>query len=599
MTELNKYEHDNVTLYVASQITKLLGYKSLQYAMLKVKEIDKIPFSKYQGTSTPKQSHLVMLITIQGIIDLIKNTRHKLPSNIRELLGINLTIQKDGNIKIDESQPVNIPMNTTALPPERELTMYSYIADHLCFEYFVGYEVATLMNYKNVSVTLRKLSSSEKLLFKDYPGVKFPKLDDKAILITRDGATELLEKSNKLLTDDVYHILNQVGIQLKLTKTLTKEQRNLGFVTDAFKIENMIPQYPIDNGRYRIDLYFPEYKIIVDCDENGHLDRDLKAEKTREEFINATLGISMDNWIRFNPDGDDKEIAKVIGKIYMIISRMKNSSHTMKRCCTCRKEKPTDKFYFNKKNGDGLEKRCKECKTTIYHTLLKSKEQKGGIVPDEKHCRQCETTKPNTDFWKDKGSKDGLQAVCSDCAKADVQKKREAEKEEPKQFKMCRICKKTKETVTSFGKLNRNIDGYETKCKDCQHKISKKNIAVKAVLPKACQKCKKVKPLTEYKKVTSGHGKVCNACNGVNGTDEKLCNTCDTVKKKSEFYKLHTSADGLNSKCKDCAKTYIKNLTKDENEDDENEDDEEYEEGENDEEDDNEGENNYSEYSEE
>lgn len=451
------------------------------------------------------------------------------------------------------------------------LTTYSYISNHIHFEYYIGFEIASLVGYTNTQDAIKRIiSPSNRLLFADYPGIKRPALDPRTILISGDGACELLCRTNKLISPDVHELFKTFGIDSLNKRSLTPAQQNLSMITNIFKTDDIRPEYPI--GAYRLDLFFPDYKIIVECDEHGHNDRDPIDERKREEFINTELNISMDNWIRFNPHATDFDISNVIGKIYITINRMKNSSHTMKRCCTCRKEKPTDKFYFNKKNGDGLEKRCKECKTTIYHTLLKSKEQKGGIVPDEKHCRQCETTKPNTDFWKDKGTKDGLHAVCSDCAKADVQKKRDAEKE-PKQFKVCRVCKKTKETVTAFGKLNRNFDGYETKCKDCQNEASRKKIAVKAKAPKACQKCKQVKPLTEYKKVTCGHGKVCNACNGINGTDEKLCNTCDTVKKKSEFYKLQTSADGLNSKCKDCIKTYIKNLTKDEDEDeDENED---------------------------
>ena len=38
----------------------------------------------------------------------------------------------------------------------------------------------------------------------------------------------------------------------------------------------MIEQYHVDG--YRIDLYFPEYKLAIECDEFGHRDRDLEYE---------------------------------------------------------------------------------------------------------------------------------------------------------------------------------------------------------------------------------------------------------------------------------------------------------------------------------
>ena len=41
----------------------------------------------------------------------------------------------------------------------------------------------------------------------------------------------------------------------------------LSGITNVFKTEKTEDQFKV--GTYYLDLYFPEYKIVVECDENG------------------------------------------------------------------------------------------------------------------------------------------------------------------------------------------------------------------------------------------------------------------------------------------------------------------------------------------
>ena len=96
---------------------------------------------------------------------------------------------------------------------KKELTTYSYINSGYCFEYFIGYEIASLLGYKNTrDVIKNNISLCNKLEFKDFPGVKEPKLNSNIILINRDGAIEILIKTRKRLTPDILHILKEFGI---------------------------------------------------------------------------------------------------------------------------------------------------------------------------------------------------------------------------------------------------------------------------------------------------------------------------------------------------------------------------------------------------
>lgn len=205
---------------------------------------------------------------------------------------------------------------------ENDLTIYTYISNGLYFEYFVGYEVASLLGYKSPQSTITKnVSKSNQIEFRDYPGIREPELDPRTILITRDGAIEILLKTRKRISPDVLHILKKFNIDTTNRKCLTKEQQTLSTITNVFKTEKFEDQFKI--GSYYLDLFFTEYKIVIECDENGHADRKPWKERERMDFVNKKLGINDSNWIRFNPDEYDFDIARVIGRIYRKIDEIK------------------------------------------------------------------------------------------------------------------------------------------------------------------------------------------------------------------------------------------------------------------------------------
>ena len=65
----------------------------------------------------------------------------------------------------------------------------------------------------------------------------------------------------------------------------------------AFNTAIMQTQYLV--GKYRIDYYFPEYNIAVECDEHGHKHYSSQREHDREQFIMQQLHCG--TIIRFNP----------------------------------------------------------------------------------------------------------------------------------------------------------------------------------------------------------------------------------------------------------------------------------------------------------
>jgi very-short-patch-repair endonuclease len=69
---------------------------------------------------------------------------------------------------------------------------------------------------------------------------------------------------------------------------------------------------------YKVDLYLLDWKIAVECDEEGHQNRQKypkREEETRQQFIESHLGCK---FVRFNPQEDDFLIGKVINEILSI-----------------------------------------------------------------------------------------------------------------------------------------------------------------------------------------------------------------------------------------------------------------------------------------
>ena len=69
---------------------------------------------------------------------------------------------------------------------------------------------------------------------------------------------------------------------------------------------------------YRIDLYFYDYKIATDIDENSHSDRNIDYEIKRQKAIEQELGCK---FIRIDPDKEDFGIFEAINEIFRHIKQ--------------------------------------------------------------------------------------------------------------------------------------------------------------------------------------------------------------------------------------------------------------------------------------
>lgn len=92
------------------------------------------------------------------------------------------------------------------------------------------------------------------------------------------------------------------------------EAQTIGFIENSLSSALRLKRQK-HVGPYYIDLYFEDYNIALECDENDHKDRNLIDEKVRENFFlqqNITI-------VRYNPNCENFDLSNVIRVIMQLI----------------------------------------------------------------------------------------------------------------------------------------------------------------------------------------------------------------------------------------------------------------------------------------
>lgn len=131
-----------------------------------------------------------------------------------------------------------------------------------------------------------------------------------------EEAFELLKNSYNLRNRYIVNVSDNVKQINAICMCI--ENQTIGFIENSYKdILNLKRQFMI--GKYRADLYFIDYKLVVECDEFNHNDRDPEEEKMREDYI-LSLGNKI---IRYNPNEEGFDLSNVLREINkMLFSKM-------------------------------------------------------------------------------------------------------------------------------------------------------------------------------------------------------------------------------------------------------------------------------------
>jgi very-short-patch-repair endonuclease len=123
----------------------------------------------------------------------------------------------------------------------------------------------------------------------------------------------LIKYLSKIRLTSAIDFCNKIGLDISRNIFSSIETDTLKCIMDVFQNENYEEQYVVD--KYRIDLFFPQYMLAIECDEDHHnsiinTENDIKRENEIKEQLDGCV------FIRYKPFLTDFNIFTVINKIY-------------------------------------------------------------------------------------------------------------------------------------------------------------------------------------------------------------------------------------------------------------------------------------------
>lgn len=185
--------------------------------------------------------------------------------------------------------------------------------------------------------------------------------DSNTIFVTEIGVKILLLRSRRPI--DIIEKLAEklkININLHTDKVVAKESNYITQIKLGLPDNTIINyQYCVDD--YFVDMYLPEYNLVIECDEYGHTKYNNEKDKERETYIKNKLKC---DFLRFNPDEKNFNIILVVKKIYEKIMANFNTQnlpskkikvksqiqHPQKIIINDNKEKDIDIITENKKD---------------------------------------------------------------------------------------------------------------------------------------------------------------------------------------------------------------------------------------------------------
>ena len=178
--------------------------------------------------------------------------------------------------------------------------------------YFCAKDIALALGYSNPRQACRThVDARDRFQLKDLHASASSDLEHNAgatTYINVKGLKNLVQKSHK---PNSLELAEALGFEVD-TKYVEKEPEIVKHVRDFLDELRVATEFQKTVGRYRIDLYLPDYKLALEVDEHGHRNRDPLEERCREEFLRRALGC---DFLRVNPDAPGFNIFKVCAQL--------------------------------------------------------------------------------------------------------------------------------------------------------------------------------------------------------------------------------------------------------------------------------------------
>lgn len=179
--------------------------------------------------------------------------------------------------------------------------------------WFNAKNIETILGVSNIRSILMNYDKTDKSTFT----VGTSGGNQKMTYLSLRGLKRMLVNSRKGKAKDLAKTL---GIDVNHIKYTCLEADVLGAIKLTFQGHSMIEQYAV--GKYYVDLYLPEYKLAIECDEYRHkfaIEEDKQRELDITEFIEGI------KFIRVRPDDDNFNIYSVLNEIHNHILAYNNN----------------------------------------------------------------------------------------------------------------------------------------------------------------------------------------------------------------------------------------------------------------------------------
>lgn len=139
------------------------------------------------------------------------------------------------------------------------------------------------------------------------------------------------------------------------------------------------------------------------------------------------------------------------------------------RCTRCKKMKPVSSFFKVKKSSTGLSSSCKKCIRSYVSSRSEDRRSRGVLQNQGKRiCSRCNIEKELICFRILIGGVGGRYSVCKNCINSEERSRRELQNFSPDLSgeKVCSSCGLLKRN-TEFYKFKHHKDGLDSACKAC------------------------------------------------------------------------------------------------------------------------------------
>jgi very-short-patch-repair endonuclease len=193
------------------------------------------------------------------------------------------------------------------------------------FEAYYLEDIGKLLNIKAIRNSVKNFSGDEIISSEQrrkYSALTYKLhkcnlvIDNNKKLLTKQGLTKFLSRSRSPAACDLAKFFN---INVYEHRFAPVETTTIKLIQETFAGEVMVTQYQVNN--YRIDLYFPNHKLAIECDERDHADRNPNYEIDRENEIKKETNCT---FIRYNPNAVDFSIGNVLNQIYRKLKESNN-----------------------------------------------------------------------------------------------------------------------------------------------------------------------------------------------------------------------------------------------------------------------------------